>query len=303
MEIIKADIMGYCMGVRRAVESAEQAIKEFPQKEIFTLGPLIHNQNALEMLEKKGVKVLRVKDYQFSHSIDETSVVIVRAHGVEPKLIKILEKTGCKIINATCPRVLSNQKRAADFAKRQFVVIIAGDKNHGEVTGLEGFVKEFCSNCYVIENVKDAEILLTEGTLSELSSDSQNIVLLSQTTISPTEYQDIGNVLKTRFPNIQILNTICPATTERQQALKKLCTQVDGVVVIGGKSSANTCRLFSMAQDFSNNPEYRCRFACHIENPCELPKEFFDLEVVGLTAGASTPDEVILSVKKSLYCN
>jgi 4-hydroxy-3-methylbut-2-enyl diphosphate reductase len=302
MEIIKADIMGYCMGVRRAVESAEQSIKDFPHKNIYTLGPLIHNQNALDNLEQKGVRVLKLQNDKFSFDIDENSVVIVRAHGVAPQIIKLLEKTGCTIINATCPRVLSNQKRAADFAKRQFAVIIAGDKNHGEVTGLEGFVKEFCSECYVIENTKDAEILSNQ-IYQNPSINKENIVLLSQTTISATEYESIGKVLKEKFPSIQILNTICPATTERQEALKKLCAQVDGVVVIGGKSSANTCRLFSMAQDFSENPEYRCKFACHIENPCELPKEFFSLEVVGLTAGASTPDEVILSVEKSLYCN
>ena len=302
MQIIKADIMGYCMGVRRAVDSAEKAIKDFPHKNIYTLGPLIHNQNALDILEQKGVRVLKLQNDKFSFDIDENSVVIVRAHGVAPQIIKLLEKTGCTIINATCPRVLSNQKRAADFAKRQFAVIIAGDKNHGEVTGLEGFVKEFCSECYVIENTKDAEILSNQ-ICQNSSINKDNIVLLSQTTISATEYESIGKVLKEKFPSIQILNTICPATTERQEALKKLCAQVDGVVVIGGKSSANTCRLFSMAQDFSENPEYRCKFACHIENPCELPKEFFSLEVVGLTAGASTPDEVILSVEKSLYCN
>ena len=302
MQIIKADIMGYCMGVRRAVDNAEKAIKDFPHKNIYTLGPLIHNQNALDNLEQKGVRVLKLQNDKFSFDIDENSVVIVRAHGVAPQIIKLLEKTGCTIINATCPRVLSNQKRAADFAKRQFAVIIAGDKNHGEVTGLEGFVKEFCSECYVIENTKDAEILSNQ-ICQNSSINKDNIVLLSQTTISATEYESIGKVLKEKFPLIQILNTICPATTERQEALKKLCAQVDGVVVIGGKSSANTCRLFSMAQDFSENPEYRCKFACHIENPCELPKEFFSLEVVGLTAGASTPDEVILSVEKSLYCN
>ena len=302
MQIIKADIMGYCMGVRRAVDNAEKAIKDFPHKNIYTLGPLIHNQNALDNLEQKGVRVLKLQNDKFSFGIDENSVVIVRAHGVAPQIIKLLEKTGCTIINATCPRVLSNQKRAADFAKRQFAVIIAGDKNHGEVTGLEGFVKEFCSECYVIENTKDAEILSNQ-ICQNSSINKNNIVLLSQTTISATEYESIGKVLKEKFPSIQILNTICPATTERQEALKKLCAQVDGVVVIGGKSSANTCRLFSMAQDFSENPEYRCKFACHIENPCELPKEFFSLEVVGLTAGASTPDEVILSVEKSLYCN
>ena len=107
-------------------------------------------------------------------------------------------------------------------------------------------------------------------------------------------------MLKEKFPSIQILNTICPATTERQNSLKQLSSQVDGIVVIGGKSSANTCRLFSMALEYSKNPEYRCKIACHIENPSELPKDFFELETVGLTAGASTPDEVILAVENTL---
>ena len=299
MQIIKADIMGYCMGVRRAVDSAEKAIKDFPHKKIFTLGPLIHNQNALDILEQKGVKVLKLQNDRFSYDIDENSVVIVRAHGVAPNVLKILEKTGCTVVNATCPRVLSNQKRAADFAKREFIVIIAGDKNHGEVTGLEGFVKEFCSECYVIENTKDAENL-SKQICQNPSINKENIVLLSQTTISATEYESIGNVLKEKFPSIQILNTICPATTERQNSLKQLSSQVDGIVVIGGKSSANTCRLFSMALEYSKNPEYRCKIACHIENPSELPKDFFELETVGLTAGASTPDEVILAVENTL---
>ena len=299
MQIIKADILGYCMGVRRAVDSAEKAIKDFPHKKIYTLGPLIHNQNALDILEQKGVKVLKLQDDKFSYEIDENSVVIVRAHGVAPNVLKILEKTGCTIVNATCPRVLSNQKRAADFAKREFIVIIAGDKNHGEVTGLEGFVKEFCTECYVIENTKDAENL-SKQICQNPSINKENIVLLSQTTISATEYESIGNVLKEKFPSIQILNTICPATTERQNSLKQLSSQVDGIVVIGGKSSANTCRLFSMALEYSKNPEYRCKIACHIENPSELPKDFFELETVGLTAGASTPDEVILAVENSL---
>ncbi len=302
MQIIKADIMGYCMGVRRAVDSAEKAIKDFPHKKIFTLGPLIHNQSALDILEQKGVKILRLQGDEFPCDIDESSVVIVRAHGVAPQIIKKLEKTGCTIINATCPRVLSNQKRAADFAKRNFIVIIAGDKNHGEVTGLEGFVKEFCSECYVIENTKDAETL-SKQICQNPSVNKEHIVLLSQTTISATEYESIGNVLKEKFPSIQILNTICPATTERQNSLKQLCTQADGIVVVGGKSSANTCRLFSMALEYSKNPEYRCKIACHIENPSELPMDFFELKTVGLTAGASTPDEVILAVESTLTCS
>lgn len=294
MEIIKATTMGYCMGVRRAMELAEKAVKDYPNKKIFTLGPLIHNQVALDSLFKKGIEVL----YQDKIELlcNENTVVIIRAHGVPPKTLDLLEKTKTVIINATCPRVLSNQKRASEFAKKQCTVIIAGDKNHGEVSGLEGFIQKYCNKSYVIQNSSEAKQLAEKLDPNENSE----VVLLSQTTISQKEYEAIGFQLIKKFPDILIQNTICPATKERQAALDELCKESDGIIVIGGKLSANTCRLFYTAQENTTKSEYKSKYACHIENPSEIPQVFYTLNRVGLTAGASTPDNVIDDVEKAL---
>ena len=283
MVIKKAEILGYCMGVRRAVETAELACRENPDKKIFTLGPLIHNNSALEVLAEKGVNVLK-EDASDLAADAENSVVIVRAHGVPPLVMQNLKSRGVTVIDATCPRVLSSQKRAADYARRGYTVFLAGDKNHGEVVGISGYARASGAECIVIEHKEDA------AAVKHVPGKS---VLLSQTTISRSEYDAIAAVLKAKNDALVVLNTICPATDERQNALIELCKNVDGILVIGGKHSANTKRLLRTAQDL-------CAHAALIETAEEIPQEFFALERIGLTAGASTPDFVIDSVETAL---
>ena len=283
MIIKKAEILGYCMGVRRAVETAELACRENPDKKIFTLGPLIHNNSALEVLAEKGVNVLK-EDASDLAADAENSVVIVRAHGVPPLVMQNLKSRGVTVIDATCPRVLSSQKRAADYAKRGYTVFLAGDKNHGEVVGISGYARASGADCIVIEHKEDA---------AAVKYVPEKAVLLSQTTISRSEYDAIAAVLKAKNDALVVLNTICPATDERQNALIELCKNVDGILVIGGKHSANTKRLLRTAQDL-------CAHAALIETAEEIPQEFFALERIGLTAGASTPDFVIDSVETAL---
>lgn len=283
MIIKKAEILGYCMGVRRAVETAELACRENPDKKIFTLGPLIHNNSALEVLAEKGVNVLKEDASDLAEGA-ENSVVIVRAHGVPPLVMQNLKSRGVTVIDATCPRVLSSQKRAADYAKRGYTVFLAGDKNHGEVVGISGYARASGADCIVIEHKEDA---------AAVKHVPEKAVLLSQTTISRSEYDAIAAVLKAKNDALVVLNTICPATDERQNALIELCKNVDGILVIGGKHSANTKRLLRTAQDL-------CAHAALIETAEEIPQEFFALERIGLTAGASTPDFVIDSVETAL---
>ena len=283
MIIKKAEILGYCMGVRRAVETAELACRENPDKKIFTLGPLIHNNSALEVLAEKGVNVLK-EDASDLAADAENSVVIVRAHGVPPLVMQNLKSRGVTVIDATCPRVLSSQKRAADYAKRGYTVFLAGDKNHGEVVGISGYARASGADCIVIEHKEDA---------AAVKHVPEKAVLLSQTTISRSEYDAIAAVLKAKNDALVVLNTICPATDERQNALIELCKNIDGILVIGGKHSANTKRLLRTAQDL-------CAHAALIETAEEIPQEFFALERIGLTAGASTPDFVIDSVETAL---
>lgn len=283
MVIKRADILGYCMGVRRAVETAELACRENPGKKIFTLGPLIHNNSALEALAEKGVKVLK-EDASDLNDEEKKAVVIVRAHGLPPVIIQNIQERGIRVIDATCPRVLSSQKRAADYAKKGYTVFLAGDKNHGEIVGISGHARAYGSECIVIEHKEDAEAV---GQVPEKS------VLLSQTTISRSEYDAIADVLKKKNEKLVVLNTICPATDERQKSLIELCRDVDGVLVIGGRHSANTKRLLRTAQDL-------CPYSALIETSKEIPEIFYKLKRVGLTAGASTPDFVIESVEEAL---
>ena len=163
-------------------------------------------------------------------------------------------------------------------------VIISGDKNHGEMIGIAGFAGK---NFAQIQNAAEAE------TLELPAADKINVILMSQTTYSPTEFTKIENILRGKFKNLAVMNTICPATNERQEALLELCHQVEGVLVIGGKTSANTRRLYQTAAE-------NCKLAAHIQSAADIPQEFFTLKTIGITAGASTPDSIITAVEKAL---
>ena len=281
MEIIRASVLGFCFGVRRAVELAEKALSENPGKKVYSLGPLIHNENALSALEEKGLHILEESDIA---ELEEGSVVIIRAHGVAPSVPDAPEKRGRKIIDATCPRVKASQKMVERYSSENDYVVLTGDKNHGEVIGIAGYAGE---NFSQIQDYEEAERFnIKDG-------DNKNVILLSQTTYSPKEFEKIENLFKSKFHNLAVMNTICPATNERQEALLELCGLVDGVLVVGGKNSANTKRLYQTAAA-------NCKLAAHIQSAADIPQEFFNLKTIGITAGASTPDEIIEDVERKL---
>ena len=281
MKIIRASVMGFCFGVRRAVEWAEKALAENPGKKVYSLGPLIHNESALKALEEKGLEIVESDDIS---KIPDGSVVIVRAHGIPPSVTDKLEERGCKIIDATCPRVKASQKMVERYSSDDDYVVLAGDKNHGEVIGISGYAG---SNFSQIQDYEEAKNLKIKD------SDSKNIILLGQTTYSPSEFSKIKELFKSRFKNIDVINTICPATNERQNALIELCSKVDGVLIVGGKTSANTIRLYQTAAS-------KCKYAAHIQSSDDIPPAFFKLKNVGITAGASTPDVIIKEVEERL---
>lgn len=281
MEIIRASVLGFCFGVRRAVELALQAIEENTSQKVYSLGPLIHNEKMLGNLAEKGLLIVEENEI---NNIQDDSVVIIRAHGVAPKVIDFLNKKNCKIIDATCPRVKASQKMVEKFTSNRDCVILTGDKNHGEVIGITGYANK---NFFVIQNVEEAESL-------DLSSfEKLNGILLSQTTYSESEFLQIEKIIQQKMSNLTVMNTICPATYERQNSLKELCAKVDAVLVIGGKNSANTRRLYETALQF-------CGKAAYIQNKEEIPKEFLKLNKIGITAGASTPDFLINEIEESL---
>ena len=281
MEIIRASVLGFCFGVRRAVELAEKALAENTDKTVYSLGPLIHNENALRALGEKGLYAV---DESHVSEIPDSSVVIIRAHGVAPSVTDALEKKNCKIIDATCPRVKASQKMVERYSSENDYVVLTGDRNHGEVIGIAGYAGE---NFSQLQDFEEAEKFAIPG------SEEKNVILLSQTTYSPKEFEKIENLFRSKFRNLAVMNTICPATNERQQALLELCSKVEGVLVVGGKNSANTKRLYQTAVA-------NCKLAAHIQAAADIPAEFFNLSRIGITAGASTPDEIIEEVERKL---
>ena len=297
MEIIHASFLGFCMGVKKAMEKAEQALDTYSNRQVYSLGPLIHNSVAMKSLEEKGLKVLPSENPETLDSFDgKNSVVIIRAHGVSPIVKEKLNKSGAIVIDATCPKVLFNQKKAADFAGKGFDIIIAGDKKHGEVAGIQG----------VAESEKDSRLVeIVENPLQaeSLCLENENCVILSQTTFSPLEYEKIVETVREKKPGVLVLNTICSATEERQNALHELCKKCDVVLVIGGKNSANTKRLYHLANSHCFQDGFRVKKVFHFEGELKDKDEFCEVKqaiaeigvdcVVGITAGASTPQSSI----------
>lgn len=297
MEIIRADCMGFCAGVRRAVMTANKALGENKSGRVYTFGPLIHNPVALKEFEKRGLGILQTENIA---SLKKEDTVVVRAHGVSPDIYEALKKTGALILDGTCPIVQTNQKKCADFAGKGYVIFFTGDKNHGEVEGIEGAARQSASlnsvplNFFLIKSKEEAEALAEKiSAEKDFCSREQKVVLMSQTTFSIKVFEQISICLKEKFPSLEVVKSICPATFERQSSLDKLCKTVEGILVIGGKNSANTTRLYKKALSLGVK-------AAHIETPDEIPADFFELEKIGLTAGASTPDDVIDEVENIL---
>ncbi len=278
MEVIKADVLGYCFGVRRAVDAANEALEsKNSSQSVYSLGPLIHNPTVLNTLHSKGLQILNTENIS---SIEENALVVIRAHGTSPEILKALEKKGARIVDATCPRVHSSQNLAAKAGEQGIPVIIAGDRNHGEVTGIAAFAGK---NVIVIETVEEAQAL----------EEMEEALFLSQTTFSMELFTRMKEILSKKINRLQVVSSICPATRERQEALRNLECRADGILVIGGKESANTRRLFETAASI-------CSKTALIEDEKEIPEDFFGLKRVALTAGASTPDSVIEKVELRL---
>lgn len=283
------------------MDTAEKALENYCDSPVYSLGPLIHNKAALENLINRGLLMLEDTDFAVlcadaqpapaygalhNTSKKKPPVVIIRAHGTTPEVREKLKKTGARVIDATCPRVLANQRIVKEYAEKKYIIIIAGDKNHGEVTALIGEARAAGAEYRVVQNREEAAAVAAEPFFSGLSA-----VLISQTTIGFEEYEAIKEALCASGGKVKVFDTICPATEERQKALRTLCKKVDGIVVVGGKESANTKRLFQTAASL-------CAHAVHIERAEELPESFAALKTVGITAGASTPDEIIRDVEK-----
>jgi 4-hydroxy-3-methylbut-2-en-1-yl diphosphate reductase len=275
MTVKRAAVLGRCMGVQRAVGLAlDTAGRE--SGPVFTLGPLIHNPQAVRELADKGV--VAISEAELDGRVEGRPVVI-RAHGVPPELRERLASLGARVVDATCPRVLASQRRARDFALRGYAVVIAGDAGHGEVTGIAGYAP----GAVVVGGPDEARAAPLHGP----------IALIAQTTIKKEEYEAIRAALAERFPLLEVVDSICPCTEDRLDALADLAAEVDAIVIVGGRNSANTARLLATARGLGKP-------AWLVETAEELPEEAFGYARVGLSAGASTPERLILEVEEAL---
>jgi (E)-4-hydroxy-3-methyl-but-2-enyl pyrophosphate reductase len=262
------------MGVRRALEMvlSEANKNEGP---IYTYGPLIHNEQVMKLLETKGVSSLKeVKNIK-------EGTLVIRAHGIPPSERKLLRTSGLKLIDATCPRVARVQALIRYHTGKGYMAVIVGDKDHVEVIGLKGHGN---GNAHVVGSKEEVERL----------PEAEKVIVVAQTTQEKSRFDDVVRAVRNRFPDTLIFDTICDATRSRQDEVHTLAPHVDAIVVVGGYHSGNTSRLAQVAQS-TGLPVF------HVETAEELERaRLSTMEVVGVTAGASTPNWMIKKVVQKI---
>jgi len=269
MKIELASNYGFCYGVKRAIEIAEE------HKGSFTYGPLIHNKDEINRL-KEGFNIGLVEKIE---EIKNDHDVVIRTHGIPKNELQQLKKKKNKIIDATCPYVTTPQNIVAKMSRENYSIVIFGDSNHPEIKGVVSYA----------EKQKDTFIVLNEEELKELPLKSK-VAIVSQTTKKPEDFLKIVNALILTQREVRVFNTICNATFENQDAAAELAEKADVMIIIGGKHSSNTKMLHSIAQN-------HCAESYLIENETELQKLWFDNKKrCGISAGASTPDWIVQNV-------
>lgn len=272
MEIRIASNAGFCFGVRQAIEKAEQLIED-GQGPLATLGPLIHNPQEVSRLENLGI-------HSYDHFDDMTEKnVILRTHGVTPAVCREADRRGLTTFDCTCPKVRAVQKLAEKYAEDGYQVLILGDANHPEVQGIVGWSGDRAKVFFAPEEIRNWDLA------------HQKVCLVSQTTEKTERFASAVAILQDLdLEDLVVHNTICAATRDRQHDAGNLAHEVDMMIVIGGYNSANTNKLVSICQD-AGAPTH------HVETAADLQAEWFDgIKLIGLTAGASTPDWIIREV-------
>lgn len=268
-----AEKSGFCFGVSRAMEMANQELLKTSQNKTYTIGPLIHNEQAMEKLEQKGLIVNdNIDDFE------KNSSAIIRSHGLPKQFYDRMGDINVNIIDATCPFVKKIQNYVHLGSEDGYKTIVIGDKNHPEVIGILGWAQ---GPTYTINTIEEAQ--------NFKSSDQSKYLIVVQTTFNVDKFKSISYILNKKIKNASFKDTICYATRERQKSAEDLSKKADGMIVIGGKKSSNTLKLAEI-----------CRANCKtflIETVKDLRDEDIkDLEYIGIAAGASTPDFIIQEV-------
>jgi 4-hydroxy-3-methylbut-2-enyl diphosphate reductase len=275
MQVLLADEYGFCFGVERAVDMVEEALGE--GETVRSLGPLIHNEQEMARLGNQGVTTI-----SDPVQIKRGETAVIRAHGVTPDVQRELEEKASKVVDATCPFVTRVQKLAARAAEQDRHVIIVGSPDHPEMIGVKGYAPD---HAFVIRD--ESEV----AGLPRL----RNPLVVSQTTIKAKTFFDTAEAIKTKTDDeVQVVNTICSATRDRQDAARALAGMVDAFYIIGGRHSSNSVKLLAVCKE-------QCEKSFLIETEDEInPEDIEGASRVGVTAGASTPEWLIQKIVKHL---
>jgi len=300
MEVRLADCAGFCFGVKRAVDTVYEQIKN--GKNIYTYGPIVHNESVVEDLTSKGVRVLETKEdlLRLSASGEAAdaggnaggdlgkagTAVVIRAHGVSEEIYRIMEEKKLECIDATCPFVSRIQKKVEQESGEGKHIIIIGNAEHPEVEG----IRSRCNgNVTVLGDLEDA--------LHFVAPEGKKMCVVSQTTFNYKKFHKMVEILEKRGYNVSVVNTICNATEERQRSARALAREADVMIVIGGKHSSNTRKLYEICCE-------ECAATYFIQTlddlHLDLPKA---VRLVGITAGASTPNKLIEEVQNYVRIN
>ena len=281
MEVIIGKLSGFCPGVQKAVQEAENLADE--NKNIYCLGEIVHNKQVVNKLEKQGVKFIEEIE-----EVPKNSKLIFRAHGVPKSHYEYVQKNNIQMFDCTCQKVLELHQKVEDY-KEKYFIFYTGKSNHPETIGTISFAKD---NLAIIEN----EIDVFEAVQKFKNSKMEKAVLISQTTYSVKRFEKVSELLKNELGeyNLHIDKTICSATDKRQEETEKLSKIVDSMIIIGGKNSSNSNKLYEIAKA-------NCENTFFIETKKELEiNKFENFKKVGIMAGASTPQELINEVEKFL---
>ncbi len=275
-KIIIAKKSGLCFGVRRAIKLAKDKAKQKHEK-VFTLGPIIHNPQTVELLKTKNVFPLE----NITSGVKPGSSIIIRSHGIPKEIFEALERQNFEVTDATCPFVQKAQNIVKSLTEKRLPVLVIGDKNHPEIIGLMSHANKDTKIINSLEELKNLEF-------------PEEINIVCQTTHPIEKLNSVVNALTARNIKTNVFNTICNATIERQEEAKKIADQADLVLVIGGRNSSNTKKLFEICKDVNENTIF-------IEDENELDvKKLKTVEKIGIVTGASTPSWIIRKVMNKI---
>ena len=281
MEIIIGNMAGFCGGVRNAVTKTEKELETNSQ--IDCLGELVHNKEVIQELENKGLHTIQTIE-------EEKNKVIIRAHGIEKEIYEKAKEKEIELIDCTCPKVLNIHKLVQEYSEKGYFIVLVGESKHPEVIGTYSFCGEYKKQLSKQEEINQlVEEIVKSG--------KTNILVVAQTTFHGEKFELITKEIKEKLKEmlgdkleIKIENTICNATALRQQETKELATNVDFMIIIGGRNSSNTNKLYEIAKQYGKG-------ALLIENKSEIDiKDLSGVKTIGIMAGASTPEKSILDV-------